>query len=359
MEIEKYIDIISCDEIEINNINFNGKLINIILKNPTVKDKAKASRIYFQEFKKAKSIGMPDEEMAIRDFIAIGKWDQKFEDQIDGVKKDIHTIKRGLLDLIFKSDILEKARELLRNAEFKLFELLLNRQNLLSGSAETHATIAEQRYIISKVSLTEDYEPIWPKQELFDQCTDIEFINKLCLSFFKESRINTRIIRKIARSNIWRSVWSAAQKTGDIFGKPLINLTDNQKELIYWSCIYDSVYESIDRPSKDIIEDDDLLDSWFIIQGEKVEERSKKKEGENLVHNSSNKKGRKEQFIFTSPKDAKKVYAMNDNNTRNMIKQKQEIIDSKNQIKEQYLPESQNEIREIFMEQRRKKILGK
>ena len=61
----------------------------------------------------------------------------------------------------------------------------------------------------------------------------------------------------------------AYKTSGDLFGKPLMELTNDQDSLVYWSQVYDVAYESMDRPEQSIIDDDEALDKWFEEQAKK------------------------------------------------------------------------------------------
>ncbi len=219
----------------------------------------------------------------------------------------------------------------------------------------------QQRYIISQITLTQNGDKFWPTTQIFDSSIESKLIDKLCMVFFRTSKIDTKIIREIARSNIWRSMWSSCQKSGNPFGKSVIDLSFNQRDLVHWSCIYDGVYEAYERPTSDIIEDDDVLDSWFMKQGEKIENRSRKQFGEDSLPTPKFKRagGRNEQFIICDADGAKDVYKMNDPGARNVIRRKQAIVNEKQSVKEQYMPDSQNEMRQIAMNQSRKHALRK
>ncbi len=358
-EIERIVDIIACDEIETQEFLPNDNPVQLILRTPNLKEKARAARIYAQEFSKARFTGMPDEKEAINDYMAIGQWSQVDEDKISGLREDIHKVKRGLLDLLFRPEHLEKARSLLRRAEFALVEKISERQSLLRSTAEAHALLAQQRYIIGQITFIDNGDKFWPTREIFDASSDLKLIDHLCTLFFRTSRIGIGKMRLIARSNIWRAIWSCSRKTGDLFSKPIIELSANQQELIHWSCIYDNVYEAVERPSEDIIDDDDLLDSWFIRQGEKIEDRAKKESGEKIASNKGRKGGRNEQFIFSDEKGAKRVYDLNDQQTRRTIQVKQALVHKEGSVKEKNMPDSQNEIRKIAMDQRRRSIMNK
>jgi len=358
-EIERLVDIISSDEIEVRERLSEGQSITLVLRNPTKQEKAKSARIYAQAFREARSSGMPDEKEAIDHFIKLGRWSEKQEQEIAGIRDDIRKIKRGLLDLLFVVSKLEKARTLLRRAESVLIQRIIKRQELLEHTAENHALTASQRFLIGRITTLETGDRFWASDDIFENYDNIRLINNLCNVFFRTSHINIQTIRYIARSNYWRSIWVASQKTGDLFGKPMAQLTDNQRELVSWSCVYDNVYESYDRPQSLVVEDDDLLDSWFIRQGEKIEERSKKSSSDDHISTSKRKGGRQECFIVADQEGAERVYAMNDPTTRQSIKSKQKLIDQHKSIKEQHMPDSQQEMREIAVGQLRKHVLKK
>jgi len=351
-EIERLIHIINWGKIHVDAHTSDSKPIQLILELPTSQNKAMASLVYDKAYREACDDGMSPEEEAIEYHIVTGEWDIETEKEIEGIQSDIKTITRGLLDLLFNKTKLEIARKTLRNAEKALIERFIKRNNLLQNTAEQFALFKQQRYIVSKITKTVDGKLFWPSDEAFDSFTDMLFINHLCDVYFSESRLSQNIIREIARSGIWRSSWIAAKSTGHLFDGNPTDWSFNQKELVGWSHTYDMVYDSYERPSSDIINDDDLLDSWLIRQSEKVDDRAKKEMGENLVKQSS-KGGRQECFIVTDREGAKDVYAMNDRITRAKIKAKEKIIAEKGTVKEQHLPESQAEIRQKAMSEAR------
>jgi len=72
--------------------------------------------------------------------------------------------------------------------------------------------------------------------------------------------------------------------------------------------MYDSVYESLDRPSDDIIEDDEKLDKWFEEQREERKKDAKRKQRE-----KSSTSRHPEQFIMVNnEEEADEIYDMND-----------------------------------------------
>jgi len=318
----------------------NGDIISLYLRPPTPEEQAKASRIYSVELSRAIYIGLPTEEKALNDLIEIGRWSVKQEAEIDGLYTDIHNIRKGLLDFVFNVTKLEQARSLLRRAEKALVDRLNLRHSLLQCSAEAHAEICRQHYLIGVITENENGSQFWKTIDDFNEYDDQSLVNQLCEAFFQTSRIPVVAIRELAKSQQWRTYWDIAKNTNDLFEGPIVSWSLDQRELAYWSTVYDSVYSAYERPSKEIINDDDLLDSWFIRQGDKIEGVSKK---ESL--NAPLKNGRNEQFIMSDREGAKKVYSMNSPASRARVIAKQKLLERKGTIKEQDMPDSQNEMR--------------
>lgn len=329
----------------------SGKFISLLLHPPTPKEHAQAAIIYSIEMQRAHLVGLPSETELLTNLMLIDQWSQEKENIISGIKDDIYTIRKGLLDLLFNTTKLEKARSLLRRAERALIERLEKRHSILQNSSEAHAEICRQRYLIGQITETIDGERFWTTQKEFEDCSDDHLINQLCEAFFHTMRISITNIREISRSSEWRSYWEVAKVTNDLFDNPISSWSLNQKELAYWSTVYDSVYGAFERPSKDVVNDDDLLDSWFLRQGEKIEGKTNQS-----VVPKSNKPGRNEEFIMADKDGAKRIYNMNDAGTRAKIKARQRILAEKGSVKEQDMPDSQMEMRQQLMEKQRQHV---
>ena len=56
--------------------------------------------------------------------------------------------------------------------------------------------------------------------------------------------------------------------------------------------MYDNIQESLDYPSEDVVEDDDMLDGWLIIQKQKRDKERAVSELENTTKNKDRKSTR-------------------------------------------------------------------
>ena len=163
-------------------------------------------------------------------------------------------------------------------------------------------------------------------------------------------------MRELARSNIWRSTWSVSKSISNLFDYSITRWSNNQSDLVYWSQIYDMVYESHERPKQEIIEDDDLLDSWLIRQNEKQQSDSKPGSNYGESKHQFKKQGRQEQFVMSDKGGAPEVYSMNNPGDRQKIIKKQSIISKEGSVKEQEMPDSKMEMKLIAAGQRKAKI---
>jgi len=348
-EKERLIAKISCNKI-LATINIqDGQLIQLFLRPPTPDEQVRAASIYDTQYDYGILLGLLSENDVICSLINLGQWSEQLEFEIEGLKQDIHTIRRGLLDFVFNTTKLEQARKMLRNAEKALIERLSRRNNLTQISAEANAILHQQRFTVGRITEKLDGELLWPTEAEFEQGDNSNLIMQLCEIYFYRSRIATSVIRELARSQQWRVYWDTAKHNGVLFDGSIVSWSYNQRELAHWSSLYDSVYSAYERPSEDIINDDDLLDSWFIRQGEKIKDKSQKIQ--DLPKGKKN--GRNEVFVMSDQDGAKKVYDMNDPTSRAKIRAKQQLLQKHGNVAEQNMPDSQREMKSQFMDMRK------
>ena len=110
------------------------------------------------------------------------------------------------------------------------------------------------------------------------------------LADYKSQAIEEAQYRELARNNPWRSYWSSEKTARGVFGVCAAETTTEQRTIMMFSSMYDSVYESGEAPEDNVIEDDDMLDGWFLIQKQKREQEKAKSEFEDTMKNSKIRK---------------------------------------------------------------------
>lgn len=152
-------------------------------------------------------------------------------------------------------------------------------------------------------------------------------------------------IREIAKSEKWKSKWYALKEKN--FKND--DLTDHQISIVSWSNYYDSVYQSMEKPSDEIIKDDIALDGWSILENKRRKEEDKKRNAEKML--PKNISNANEIFIpARNQKEAEDIFDLNDGQGKariNSIKNDLQIHGSRT---ENQLSDTQRDIHIMSMQ---------
>jgi len=103
---------------------------------------------------------------------------------------------------------------------------------------------------------------------------DSNLFNNL-INMISNSLIDVSTLKKIVISEYWRSYYS--NNRDNIFSYPASEYTEEQKSLMNLSTMYESIYQHPECPRDEIIQDEDALDGWMVIQKEKNKKEKAKK----------------------------------------------------------------------------------
>lgn len=241
----------------------NGKPHTCIVKDLELQDRVWIDFIYKQALAEGKSKGLLSSgELAV--FLEkSGVWTKKDEKEIQNLKRSIHKINEALEDPETTKRERQISEKMLAAAEKALYEKEVDRNKHFNMSAESFAASERVNAVIFSMLYSTERERYWKTWDDFREETDNIFIGNATTQVFKRADVTVAKLRKIARSSSWRFKWTAYKNSGDLFGKPLAELTQDQDALVYWSQVYDAAYESLDRPPEEVIQDDAALDKWF------------------------------------------------------------------------------------------------
>jgi hypothetical protein len=135
-------------------------------------------------------------------------------------------------------------------------------------------------------------------------------------------------VRQLMKNETWRLMWGSCRDPQTIFGKPVIDLSETQLMLIFWSKIYDSIYESGEAPNDKIMEDDLAVDGWLI---KKQRERSSNKTQDRL----SNIKGDQVYLPAKNQEEARQIYELNSPQAKGIIKSQARDLKKHGVVREQ------------------------
>jgi len=284
----------------------DGNSLSLMVRNLTSFETSYSQHLYNTAMSRCKAAGILTEKEALADAMSKELWS---EDKDKLIKLNEMEVKRLKAQQTFykhnKGRVISLSNEIKRLKQ-ESNELTEQKYALLENTAETSASSIQNGYIVSRMVLKEDGSQLWPTYDDYLNESDSKLISSIATMYRKLPAITETDIRKVARSGKWSIMWNSA-KTGnqDLFSRPATEYTHEQSMLCYWSMMYDSVYESTEKPSDKVIEDDVALDKWFLDQKKKVRSESTNRLGKNKDH--------PEQFIMAqSDEDADNIYGMND-----------------------------------------------
>jgi hypothetical protein len=284
-------------------ISYNNK--NYVYKQPGLVTINRALCKYGNLEQELKKEGFFTEEEEKEILYKKNIWSDQLEEVLKLAKETILNFTAAIVECEFRS--IEK--NYLINKKRELQKLILDLQN--KKSTFFYQTIAynklklEYSYLLPHTIFLNG-EKYWKTETDFDNETDYTLINHL-IGEVSGQFYSEKDIRKIARSEPWRSMWKTYSKGGgNLFEWTLSNMCKSQRELCYWSNIYENVFDSHERPDWDTIDNDEDLDIWFEHQYNK----SNHSASSGPVSTNPKIANAKEVFVMAETlSDAQKVYS--------------------------------------------------
>ena len=276
-----------------------------------------SEQVYEEAFKKNIYLQEELEELIIEN----GWWTQDQEDELKQIPKDIEQMKLDYFNSFLRDNVKDLIKKGIRKKEDRFEDLTKEKYQFFNYTCESLKSQAYTMYILEHCTFYENGDKI--------SLEDIS-IHALYVKYNAEI-LDDKDIREISKSYGWRMIWNGGKDSREIFPLPACDLTDMQKSLISWTRMYDSIYESMETPSDEIIEDDYAIDGWFIAQRRKRDDDRKSSGGNNLPDAA-------EVFIpVGSNKEAARVYDMNTQEGKNILKSQSKDIKEKGNVKESEL----------------------
>jgi hypothetical protein len=225
----------------------------------------------------------------------------------------------------------------------------LSRKHFLDTSTlRYHAATVKQKFMIAMSLRDDNNRPIYDEKSFWNSKSTV--LEKVYESL-ERSIITIEEYRHLALNDPWRSVWSAGKDKS--LGIASSDWTDEQRNMVAFSRMYDGAYQSPDCPSDAVIENDDMFDGWLIDQ-----RRTRDKEqSQRRVEVAGNWKDSAQEVFITAPtkEDAQNVYDLNDLTARMTIKERTEAIEKHGVLEDKHLPD----VKRSLMVQAKDQILNR
>jgi len=230
----------------------------------------------------------------------------------------------------------------LDNYRKQLNSILVKKEELYSNTLEGYANSIKNEFIITHTLYKNNILVFNNKINENNYLLFNTIVNEL-----NKHNIDVSSFKKLSRSSLWRSYWNV--KKHNTFTD---SLTDDQRTLIGISQMYDRVYEHPDCPSDEIIEDDDALDGWMIVQKRKIEKDKKQQQIDTL---NPKLKNAQEVFLFANnQEEAQEIVGLNNLEGLNRMKSKINHINKFGLTEESQLPDVQIDLRNQLSQQKKK-----
>ena len=295
--------------------------ITLTIVSPTIEDEYAISLAYMKSYERALEAELMTEDEMLDWMRSRELWTEDDDTKMTTIEKDLERLKVEIFNARFQSDKREHIRRYIRAAEKALGQQLdkknSNKQNTCEGIASLEKSLA----LIKRCTLVEgepcDFEAIDINNVLY------EFNNMI---------LSEKDVRDLARNEPWRSLWLIKESYDlKLFANQDRELSIDQKNLLVWSRMYDNIQESMDCPTDDVIDDDDLLDGWFIIQRKKQEKERAESELENRVGNEKISNSQEIFIVAETQKDAESINQVNTYGSQMIKKERMAVIQKKGQ----------------------------
>lgn len=300
-----------------------------IIKNPTINILYMADLVYQKYLKDNRFNGFLTNDECIR-ILDIPK---DYKEKIVQLESTIDNTKIELYKNSLNPKLVKKIKETLASLKKSLYKIHNQISELNIYTIEYSALVEKLSYIL--------------KNTLYDlECNKIEINNwnkfNDILLYYKNSQLNAEELRELARNEPWSSYWRINKDTP--FGTNTGEYIEDQRLLILYSKMYDNIYENPKRPIDEVVQDDDMLDGWMIIQ-----RREREREISELkVQDKFGGKLANSDEIFLPASNIDEYHAINDLNDVNaqMIKkQRMEVIKQKGEAEDVDFPDRQLQMR--------------
>lgn len=301
-DLERYLSKIFTG-VELIYIN-NGSMDICIEFRPTTNAiMLRANLLFDKVYKEAISDGMLSSEDLEKLMKKRNIFTEEDEKRVGKLKTQLEAQEILLAKTVVVKAKQDRLKGIIRKIKSELNEINFKKSSKMTMAAESKAEESKSLYLCWACSYDADTTLLlWNTYDDLLKETDLIYKDNIFLNFLKFNRgIDTRIIRDIARSNLWRIRYVTSLKTSEsLFGVPTSQYTNDMLNLAYWSNYYQSIYEMLpeDRPSDLVIEDDEALDAYMQSY---YDERSKDDAARRSKHRTQGKLSAfdKEEVIVT------------------------------------------------------------
>lgn len=314
-----------------------------ILYSPSNDIKYEACLLYDSVLNEEKFDNWFREENTKNVLISLELWNFQTDKALEDLEKKLDNLKVELFENFLLPSKTKLIRNNIKNTKNQINKIYLIKQNFISNTLEGYASSLKNEYIIC-YTLYSDNELVFDYYDIQSSKNSSTLFNSLIQEIDKMI-ISTETYKMLARSQIWRSFINCG-KYNTLFDKPITSLTDEQRALLNISRMYENIHEHPECPDDAVIEDDDALDGWMIVQKRKNDKAKKQNQFDS--RNPQLKKSGEVFLMTENEQDYTSVSEMNSAESSAAIREKMAYIKEKGHAIDGELPDVKREIRQTI-----------
>lgn len=286
---------------------------------PTIEQEFELNQVYYDAYQQAIEDDFMTQDQMLEWMREKELWTPEDDDKLEGLKQDIERLKVEIYNAKNNEQLRDRIRLYIRAGEKQYAKLILKQSIYYENTCEGIAS-GEKSFAFIKMCT-------YLGKEIYD----FNFLPcETVWQLYNDQLLDEKVIRDLARNEPWRTLWIMSDANCfKLFANQNTELSHDQRALILWSRTYDNIQESMECPTQEVIDDDDMLDGWFIIQRKKREKQQAESELENTIKNDKIKNAHEVFIVAGSKKDAQKIDNMNDINGKMIKKQRDSLIKQK------------------------------
>ena len=310
-----------------------GDLV-LFIQEPSRDDLEESFEIYDEAYKKAYFEGVFVKSEIIEILLAHEMWSPHDDKEADKIEKQIDDLKVEAFKSFYDPRKLRGIKAYIRSMEKTMMSFKMKKTILDHTTCEGIASFAQKTWLISSNTKNKDgSDHQWGKYSI-----------STVMDRYASEAIDHSDMRKIARSHPWRPMWSLGKSGTNLFGGLACDITRDQANLCSYSSMYDSVYESSDTPKEKVIDDDDCLDGWFVVQRREAEKMKKQQEVDRLTNNPKIANSQEVFLMADSQEGVQEILDLNHPHSRAIMEQRNKQIEEAGSINFTKFADVQQEI---------------
>ena len=297
----------------------------------SAEDKTFADFFSKEQYDDAIIDGIWTQEEAEKHLINEGYLDSNCDDQIQDLIEKIENMKVDYFNHFYSSETKKYIKFNIQKQEDRISDIYQKKNLFYDKTCEYLKRYSFLSYLLQKNTYLENGNLA---------CDDYSVQGIYNKYIAVTNKIGSKT-RNIANTNEWKNRWYSLKI--DAFENKPSSFTELQISVISWSTYYESISQSPDKPSDEIIDDDIALDGWSITEKRKRKEEEKKKSAEKML--PKNMKNAGEIFIpATSRKQAEDILSLNNMQAKAQIKSLRKDLEEHGAINDSDLTNTKREL---------------